>query len=157
MMATVEAGPMSESRTIVVTIIGTGVALGALLIGLVINQNLRIDDLRGNLTGQIDDVKTDNGVGAGDGPAHAGALEPCADLLASGLDGRSSARRRRGGARSPATNARRPSRRPLSRGTMRLGFPRLGRLLTSLWRLDSAQVGMAGRAVVERADASAPD
>ena len=28
----------------------------------------------------------DDGVGAGDGPAHAGALEPCADLLASGLD-----------------------------------------------------------------------
>ena len=50
---------MSESRTIVITIIGTGVALGALLIGLVMNQNLRIDDLRGDLTGQIDDVKTD--------------------------------------------------------------------------------------------------
>ena len=46
---------MSESRTMVVTIIGTGVALGALLIGLVMNQNLRIDDLRGDLTGQIDD------------------------------------------------------------------------------------------------------
>ena len=42
-----------------VTIIGTGVALGALLIGLVMNQNLRIDDLRGDLTGQIDAVKTD--------------------------------------------------------------------------------------------------
>ena len=55
----IQAGPMSESRTIVVTIIGTGVALGALLIGLVMNQNLRIDDLRGDLTGQIDDVKTD--------------------------------------------------------------------------------------------------
>ena len=48
---------MSESRTIVVTIIGTGVALGALLIGLVMNQNLRIDDLRGDLTGQIDDLR----------------------------------------------------------------------------------------------------
>ena len=46
---------MSESRTIVITIIGTGVALGALLVGLVMNQNLRIDDLRGDLTGQIDD------------------------------------------------------------------------------------------------------
>ena len=50
---------MSESRTIVVTIIGTGVALGALLIGLVMNQNLRIDDLRGDLTGQIDDLRGD--------------------------------------------------------------------------------------------------
>ena len=61
---------MSESRTIVITTIGTGVALGALLIGLVMNQNLRIDDLRGDLAGQIDglrgglagqidDVKTD--------------------------------------------------------------------------------------------------
>ena len=28
----------------------------------------------------------DDGVGPGDGPAHAGALEPVADLLASGLD-----------------------------------------------------------------------
>ena len=28
----------------------------------------------------------DGGVGAVHGPAHAGALEPCADLLASGLD-----------------------------------------------------------------------
>ena len=28
----------------------------------------------------------DDGVGASDGPAHAGALEPCADLLAAGLD-----------------------------------------------------------------------
>ena len=50
---------MSESRTIVVTIIGTGVALGALLIGLVMNQNLRIDDLRGDLTGQVDDLRGD--------------------------------------------------------------------------------------------------
>ena len=50
---------MSERRTIVVTIIGTGVALGALLIGLVMNQNLRIDDLRGDLTGQIDDLRGD--------------------------------------------------------------------------------------------------
>ena len=50
---------MSESRTMVVTIIGTGVALGALLIGLVMNQNLRIDDLRGDLTGQIDDLRGD--------------------------------------------------------------------------------------------------
>ena len=50
---------MSESRTIVVTIIGTGVALGALLIGLVMNQNLRIDDLRGDLTAQIDDLRGD--------------------------------------------------------------------------------------------------
>ena len=50
---------MIESRTIVVTIIGTGVALGALLIGLVMNQNLRIDDLRGDLTGQIDDLRGD--------------------------------------------------------------------------------------------------
>ena len=50
---------MSESRTIVVTIIGTGVALGALLIGLVMNQNLRIDDLRGELTGQVDDLRSD--------------------------------------------------------------------------------------------------
>ena len=50
---------MSESRTIVVTIIGTGVALGALLIGLVMNQNLRIDDLRVDLTGQIDDLRVD--------------------------------------------------------------------------------------------------
>ena len=50
---------MSESRIIVVTIIGTGVALGALLIGLVMNQNLRIDDLRGDLTGQIDDLRGD--------------------------------------------------------------------------------------------------
>ena len=50
---------MSESRTIVVTIIGTGVALGALLIGLVMNQNLRIDDLRGDLTGQIDNLRGD--------------------------------------------------------------------------------------------------
>ena len=55
----IQAGPMSESRTIVVTIIGTGVALGALLIGLVMNQNLRIDDLRGDLTGQIDDLRGD--------------------------------------------------------------------------------------------------
>ena len=50
---------MSESRTIVITIIGTGVALGALLVGLVMNQNLRIDDLRGDLTGQIDDLRGD--------------------------------------------------------------------------------------------------
>ena len=50
---------MSESRTIVVTIIGTGVALGALLISLVMNQNLRIDDLRGDLTSQIDDLRGD--------------------------------------------------------------------------------------------------
>ena len=50
---------MSESRTMVVTIIGTGVALGVLLIGLVMNQNLRIDDLRGDLTGQIDDLRGD--------------------------------------------------------------------------------------------------
>lgn len=50
---------MSESRTIVVTIIGTGIALGALLIGLVMNQNLRIDDLRDDLTGQIDDLRGD--------------------------------------------------------------------------------------------------
>ena len=48
---------MSESRTIVITIIGTGVALGALLVGLMMNQNLRIDDLRGELTGQIDDLR----------------------------------------------------------------------------------------------------
>ena len=46
---------MNENRTVVITIIGTGVALGALLIGLVMNQNLRIDDLRG----QIDDVRVD--------------------------------------------------------------------------------------------------
>ena len=50
---------MSESRTIVVTIIGTGVALGALLIGLMMNQNLRIEDLRGDLTGQVEDLRGD--------------------------------------------------------------------------------------------------
>ena len=31
-------------------------------------------------------MQGDDGVGAGDGPAHAGALEPCVDLLAAGLD-----------------------------------------------------------------------
>ncbi len=50
---------MSESRAIVITIIGTGVALGALLISLVMNQNLRIDDLRRDLTGQVNDLRSD--------------------------------------------------------------------------------------------------
>ncbi len=50
---------MSESRAIVITIIGTRVALGALLISLVMNQNLRIDDLRRDLTGQVNDLRSD--------------------------------------------------------------------------------------------------
>ena len=50
---------MGESRTIVITIIGTGVALGSLLTGLTMNQNLRIDDLRADLTGQMHDLHTD--------------------------------------------------------------------------------------------------
>ena len=41
-----------------------------------------------------------DGVGAGHGPAHAGALEPCADLLASGLDDA------RGDAQSPGAELR---------------------------------------------------
>ena len=54
---------MTESRTIVVTIIGTGVALGLLVIGVVMNQtsglNLRIDDLRDDLTAQSEDLRRD--------------------------------------------------------------------------------------------------
>ena len=50
---------MSESSTIVITTIGTGVALGALLIGLVLDQNLRIDGLRSDLTGRIDGLRSD--------------------------------------------------------------------------------------------------
>ena len=54
---------MSESRTIVVTIIGTGVTLAVLVIGVVMNQtsglNLRIDDLRDDLTAQSEDLRRD--------------------------------------------------------------------------------------------------
>ena len=61
-----------------------------------------------------------------------------------GVSPGSSPRRGSCRARSPATNARRPSRRTLPRRTMRLGLPRLGRLLTSLWRLDLLGLGWRG-------------
>ena len=51
----------SESRTIVVTTIGTGVALAALFIGVTMNQNLRLDDLRRDVTAAVDDLRRDSG------------------------------------------------------------------------------------------------
>ena len=47
---------MSESRTIVVTIIGTGVALGALLIGLVMNQTAGFSPSRSSESGHSRNV-----------------------------------------------------------------------------------------------------
>ena len=62
----------------------------------------------------------------------------------------SSPRRGNCRARSLATNARRPSRRPLPRRTMRLGLPWLGAPVDIAVATGSARV--AGRAVAERAD-----
>ena len=53
---------MTDSRPIVLivlTIIGTGLALAALLIALVIDQNRRIDGLRDSLRGQNNDLRSD--------------------------------------------------------------------------------------------------
>ena len=54
---------MSDTRTLVLTIVGTGVGLAVLLTGvmyaLIGGVNARIDDVRVDLTTRIDDVRVD--------------------------------------------------------------------------------------------------